>query len=246
MLKWFMSDLHIHTCLSPCGDLEMTPRKIIKQAIDRGLDIIAVTDHNSCKNISPIVELGKKSNIAIVPGIEICSREEVHILGLFNSVESAIEMQNTIYENLKSENDPEIFGMQVIGNISDEVEGFESKLLIGAADLSLEEIISHIHDLDGIAIASHIDRESYSVIGQLGFIPKGICFDALEVSPSASEEKINSLKAEHPDFEFVCNSDAHFLKDIGKCRTNFFIKKPTFDEMQKAFKKIDGRKISIN
>lgn len=241
-----MSDLHIHTCLSPCGDLEMTPRKIIKTAIDRGLDIIAITDHNSAKNLAPIVKLGKEFNLTVIPGIEICSKEEVHLLALFDSLEPAYEMQSFIYKRLNGKNDPNIFGMQVVGNEYDEVECFEDRLLISAADLNLDEIENEIHRLNGIAIASHIDRESYSIIGQLGFIPKGICFDALEVSPAASEEKINNLKAEHPNFEFVRNSDAHFLKDIGKCRTKFFIKKPTFDEMQKAFKKIDGRKISIN
>ncbi|MBU2445452.1 MAG: PHP domain-containing protein [Bacteroidetes bacterium] len=246
MLKWFMADLHIHTCLSPCGDLQMTPQKIIKQALERKLDVIAICDHNSGKNLNPIIKLGSQNGLSIIPGMEICSSEEVHVLGLFNLIESALEMQNIVYENLNGENDPDIFGMQVIGNESDEVEGFENKLLIGAVDLTLEEIVNHIHQLDGIVIASHIDRESYSVIGQLGFIPDSVKFDGLEVSASLPKEKLDQLKVEFSNYQLIQNSDAHFLNDIGKCTTQFFIKEPTFEEIKKAFKKINGRKISIN
>ena len=241
-----MADLHIHTCLSPCGDLQMTPQKIIKQALERKLDVIAICDHNSGKNLNPIIKLGSQNGLSIIPGMEICSSEEVHVLGLFNLIESALEMQNIVYENLNGENDPDIFGIQVIGNESDEVEGFENKLLIGAVDLTLEEIVNHIHQLDGIVIASHIDRESYSVIGQLGFIPDGVKFDGLEVSASLPKEKLDQLKVEFSNYQLIKNSDAHFLEDIGKCTTQFFIKEPTFDEIKKAFKKINGRKISIN
>lgn len=246
MLKWFMADMHIHSCLSPCGDLQMTPQKIIKQALDKKLDVIAIADHNSGKNLKPIVELGLKNGLSVIPGMEICSSEEVHVLGLFGSIDSAAEMQNIVYENLSGESDPDIFGMQVVGNEKDEVEGFENKLLIGAVDFTLEEIVNHIHRLDGLAIASHIDRESYSVIGQLGFIPSNVEFDALEISASLSKERINQFKEEFSNYQLIQNSDAHFLNDIGKCTTQFFIEEPTFEEIKKAFKKINGRKISIN
>lgn len=241
-----MADLHIHTCLSPCGDLQMTPQKVIKQALDKELDVIAICDHNSGKNLKPIIELGSKKGLSVIPGMEICSSEEVHVLGLFPSVDSAMEMQSIAYDNLKGENNPDIFGMQVIGNEKDEVEGFENKLLIGAVDLTLEEIVNHIHRLDGIAIASHIDRESYSVIGQLGFIPDNVEFDALELSASLSKERINQFKEEFSNYQLIQNSDAHFLEDIGKSTTKFFIEEPTFEEIKKALKKINGRKISIN
>lgn len=241
-----MADLHIHTCLSPCGDLQMTPQKIIRHALERKLDVIAVTDHNSGRNLKPIIKLGSQNGLSIIPGMEICSSEEVHVLGFFGSIDSAAEMQNIVYENLSGENDPDIFGMQVIGNESDEVEGFENKLLIGAVDLTLEEIVNHIHRLDGIAIASHIDRESYSVIGQLGFIPDSVKFDGLEVSASLPKEKLDQLKVEFSNYQLIQNSDAHFLEDIGKSTTKFFIEEPTFEEIKKALKKINGRKISIN
>lgn len=243
MLKLYRTDLHIHTCLSPCGDLKMTPQRIINQVLKNNIDIIAICDHNSAENVPALINAAKDKNVVVLPGMEICSREEIHVLALFENLETVFEMQAKIYEKLHGKNNPDVFGLQVVGNEFDEVLGFNDKLLIGAVDLSIEEIVNRVHKLGGLAIASHIDRESYSVISQLGFIPKSLELDALEISPSITCEDARKRFPEYQNYTFIQNSDAHFLEDIGKAKTEFLIEEPTFDEMKKAFKDNDGRKI---
>jgi 3',5'-nucleoside bisphosphate phosphatase len=181
-MKRYKTDLHIHSCLSPCGDLDMSPRRIVKRCREIGLDIIALCDHNSAENAAPAVRLGKNLGVQVLPGMEINSREEVHTLAIFDTVDQALAMQERIYGALNGTNRPEVFGDQVRANEFDEVEGFNDRLLIGAVDLGLKEIISNIHKLGGLSIASHIDRPSYSLLSQLGFVPPGVDLDAVEVS----------------------------------------------------------------
>jgi PHP family Zn ribbon phosphoesterase len=148
-----------------------------------------------------------------------------------------------VYRNLHGKNNPEAFGLQVIVSENDEVEGFQDKLLIGAADLSVEEVVSYIHRLGGLAIASHVDRESYSVIGQLGFIPENLDFDALELSKNISYAEARRRFAEYNRYPFIKNSDAHFLNDIGESTTGYFLEEPSFGEIRKALQSVDGRKV---
>ncbi|MBI5188431.1 MAG: PHP domain-containing protein, partial [Nitrospirae bacterium] len=168
----FRADLHIHTCLSPCADLLITPYRIVEKAASLGLNIIAICDHNSAENVEVAKRVAKEKGINAISGIEITSSEEVHILGLFGDIEDALKMQDIVYENLQlGENDEEVFGMQVIVNEKDEVLDFNKRLLIGATRLSVNKIVETIHSLGGLAIAAHIDREGFGIIGQLGFIP---------------------------------------------------------------------------
>lgn len=243
MLKTYKADLHIHTCLSPCGDLNMTPQKIINQALYNNVDIVAICDHNSAENVQAIIKAAERKPVTVIAGLEICTKEEIHVLALFENIEAALEMQTKVYDKLHGQNDPEVFGMQVIGNEMDEVLGFNDRLLIGAVDLSVEEIVNKIHQLSGFAIASHIDRENFSVISQLGFIPETLKFDALEISPNMSIKVARNKFPEYIDVAFVQNSDAHFIEDIGKCLTEFQIEIPSFVEIKMAIKDEYGRKI---
>ena len=243
MLKQFRADLHIHTCLSPCGDLKMTPQKIVQQAVNKKLNIIAICDHNSTENVSAVAKVAEGKNITIIPGMEVCTQEEIHMLALFENIEAAFEMQAKVYDKLQGKNNPEVFGMQVIGNEFDEVLGFNERLLIGAVDMSIEEVVNGIHKLNGLAIASHIDRESYSVIGQLGFIPETLRFDALEISLNISIEEAQKRFSEYQTYTFIQNSDAHVIEDIGKCTTEFLMERLSFDEIKKALRNNDGRKV---
>jgi len=243
MLKVYRADLHIHTCLSPCGDLKMTPQKIVQQAVNKKLNIIAICDHNSTENVSAVAKVAKGKNITVISGMEVCTKEEIHMLALFENIEAAFEMQAKVYDKLQGKNDPEVFGMQVIGNEFDEVLGFNERLLIGAVDMSIEEVVNGIHKLNGLAIASHIDRESYSVIGQLGFIPETLRFDALEISPNISIEEARKRFSEYQTYTFIQNSDAHVIEDIGKCTTEFLMERLSFDEIKKALRNNDGRKV---
>lgn len=241
MLRLLKADLHIHTCLSPCAELSMSPKGILDAAEKKGIDILGICDHNSSENSLAIMEAAKKKSVHILPGMEVTSEEEVHILALFDDIGNARKLQDHVYRSLPGKNDEETFGMQVLVNEKEEVLGFSDKLLIGATTIPLEEILRLIRSFEGLAIASHIDREAFSIIGQLGFIPENLELDALEISPSISVEE---AKNKYPySYPFTCSSDAHRPDDIGKSYTSFLIQDVTVTEIKKAFENEDGRKL---
>lgn len=240
----FRADLHIHTCLSPCADLFMTPYRIVEKAASLGLNIIAICDHNSVENAEVTKRLAKSKGINAIPGIEVTSSEEVHIIGLFNDIKDSLKMQDIVYENLQpGENDEEAFGMQVIVNEYDEVTGFNKRLLIGSTRLSVNKIVEVIHSLNGLAIAAHIDREGFGIIGQLGFIPPDLKFDALEISPNISVEKARIRFKEYSHIPWITSTDAHKLNNIGMVSTGFFMNHSTFDELCLTLRGIGERRI---
>lgn len=241
MFRPYKADLHIHTCLSPCTELDMSPNGILTSAMKKGMDIIGICDHNSSENSQAVINAAKEMPIRVIPGLEITSQEEVHVLALFDKVEAALKLQEYVYENLPGENDEEAFGRQVIVNEKEEVEGFNHRLLIGATTIPLEEVVRLIHSLGGLSIASHIDREAFSIIGQLGFIPENLALDALEISPRMALE--DAIKTYPYDFPITCSSDAHYPDDIGKGSTSFLLEEASLAEIKKALKNEAGRKL---
>ncbi len=245
MLKQLKADLHIHSCLSPCADDQMVPRKIIDRAKMNGLDMVAICDHNSAENVMVTQEIGQKEDVTVFGGMEATSQEEIHILALFDNTERLFEFQAVIYENLSGLNNEKVFGRQVIVDQDGQIIGLNNRLLIGATSLSLQEIVETIRRMDGLAIASHVDRDSFSVISQLGFIPEGLRFDALELSPNyqCPSPKGHGSGSQRYGFPLVTFSDAHFLSDVGKKFTIFLMKEPSVEEMRKALWGQDGRKV---
>lgn len=239
----FKADLHIHTCLSPCADLDMSPRKVVEKSIESGIDFIAVCDHNSVENVGAVLEAASSKGLFVIPGMEINSREEVHCLALFESLEQAKAMQDIVYSNLKGENSPEIFGEQVVANEFDEVLSFNNRLLIGSTEMTLENIIREVHGLGGVGIASHVDRPSYSILSQLGFIPEDLELDGLEISRRMDMESARKQLPDITGYPLITSSDAHFLGDIGSVFTRFIIEKPGLDEVQMALKGDAGRRV---
>ncbi len=246
MLRNFKADLHIHTCLSPCGDLEMSPQGIVKEAVKKGIDLIAICDHNSSENSGAVIRASEGKELTVLPGIEVTSKEEVHICALFDCVDDALKMQSLIYDNLEGENDEKAFGMQVVANAKDEVLGFNKKLLIGATSFSVEMVVDSIHSFNGLAIAAHIDREGFGIIGQLGFIPPDLQLDALEISPRMKMDEARARFSEYQQFPFICSSDAHYLGDIGEGATTFLLADATFEEIRLALKGEGNREIPIS
>jgi len=240
-IKEFKADMHIHTCLSPCADLEMSPRNIVQEAKKKGLDIIGICDHNSAENFPAVEKSAIQEGIKVIGGIEITSREEVHILGLFGTKKELFSAQRDIYSNLHGINDEKRCGLQVVVNEMDEVLHFNKKLLIGATELSIDEVVELIHKYNGIAIAAHVDREGFSIITNLGFIPEDLQLDALEITEPSRRDKIN--KGKH--FVFITSSDAHFIEDIGKRYSRFLMKEITFEEIKMCIANKNGRKVSI-
>ncbi len=243
MLRTIRADLHIHSCLSPCGDEEMRPRAVVKQALAMGLDMIAICDHNSAENIAPFMGAGSEGGLTVLPGMEVTSKEEIHLLALFNRQEDCVALQDLIYQNLPGENVEEVFGPQTVVNEKDETMGVNRKMLIGATLLPIEQIVSAVVSLGGVAIASHIDRQAFSLLGQLGFIPEGMPLDGLEISPRTSPEEAQGRFHSYGRFSFVRFSDAHYLEDIGKTFTRFLLEKTTSDEVKMALHHQEGRRV---
>lgn len=245
-MKSFRTDLHIHTVLSPCGDLEMSPANIVSSAIRHGLDIIGVTDHNSTKQCETVWKLGQKLGLTVIPGCEITSREEVHSLVLFADFDALavfqefLEQHLTIIPNISS-----IFGYQVVvdenDHILEEIDGY-----LGASlDASIEEVERKVHELSGIFIPAHIDRPRNSLFSQLGFIPPELKVDALQISKLADEKAIRGKYGIKPEITLVKFSDAHYPGDVGKTFSLFEMEEPTFIELRKALLGEDGRKVLI-
>ena len=237
--------MHIHTCLSPCSDWEMSPRKIVRQSLNSGLDIIAICDHNTAENCGAVMKEGENRGLSVLPGIEICSKEEVHILALFDKLDQVLEMQDYVYANLSGENQPEVFGYQVVANENDEVIGENPRLLIGATRLGLYDIITKTHNLGGINLCSHVDRTAYGIIGQLGFIPPDLQIDGVEVSYrvklASAREKVPGIGK----YPCIASSDAHFLDDIGKVWTNLVLAAATLAEIRLALQDKDDRRVMV-
>jgi predicted metal-dependent phosphoesterase TrpH len=246
MLKYFRGDLHIHTCLSPCADLTMSPKRVVEKAVDMNLDIIGICDHNSAENARAAIAAGATSKITVLPGMEATTVEEVHVIALFDEVDNVLHLQEIVYENLEpGENSEAIFGEQIIANEFDEVEGYNKRLLLGATTLTLKELAEKIHHLGGLVIAAHIDREAYSIIGQLGFIPEDLELDALEISSNTTRSRAVAQFPGIEKFPLITSSDAHSLQDIGNGYSSFLLETPEFNEIRNAFKKKDGRDVVL-
>ncbi|MBS3732044.1 MAG: PHP domain-containing protein [Desulfobacterales bacterium] len=243
LLQQFRADTHIHTCLSPCGQLEMGPKDIAAQSRRSGLDMIAVCDHNSAENAGAVMQAGNAAGVVVLPGLEICSREEVHMVALFETLEMAHRMQEFVYARLPGQNQPGVWGEQIVANEKNEVLGENHRLLIGATTLNLYEIVEQVHACNGLCIASHVDRQAYSLIGSLGFIPPDLEIDGIEVSFRVPLSRANETVAGIAGYPCVTSSDAHFLKDIGRASYGLQAATPSFAELRMALRKENGRKI---
>ncbi len=233
----FVADLHIHTCLSPCAELDMTPLRIIDAAVKNGLDIIAISDHNSAENAEIAMKIAQDKGITVLPAMEIASYEEAHVLAIFDSIDKVMNLQEVVYKNLPDGiADEKLRGYQLVVNERDEILGFNKRLLFGATNLSVKTLVDTIHSFGGLAVASHIDKEIFSVISQLGFISDDIAFDALEISYNTKRERAEAVFGEYKSIPWITSSDAHHLGDIGRRTTTFFLEEPSLEEIALAFK----------
>ena len=232
----FKADLHIHTCLSPCGDLEMSPRNIIQKAIEQGLDIIAITDHNSTRNVKTCMELGYRNNLFVIGGCEINTQEEVHCLAYFPDLQVLNEFQDYLDEHLPDiKNDTSLFGFQVAVDAFDNIVYEEDKALIVGLDVDLETVAEKVISMGGVFIPAHIDKSKNSIFSQLGFIPFDLKYSALEISWRTTIEKFVEKYPKLENEKFIRCSDAHYLEDIGKVYTWLKMEKPDWQNFVKEF-----------
>jgi 3',5'-nucleoside bisphosphate phosphatase len=242
----FFADLHVHTALSPCAGDSATPPNIVASAIENGMQMIAVTDHNSAENVGAVVKCGKLHGLKVIPGMEVSSREEAHMLCLLNSVESVLELQQIIYAALPdAPNRPDYFGRQLVMDGEGTVTGECMRLLMGAADLSIDAIMREVHRLGGLAIAAHVDRPSFSVIANLGMVPPGAQFDAVEISATLTKDEAIARFPSIEGFPVIAGSDAHFPQAIGSNPTLFLLEKMDLEDIRLAFQERGGREYLI-
>ncbi len=205
-------DLHIHSCLSPCGSLDMTPNNIVNMSKIKGLDIIAVTDHNACDHVRTVYELGQQLEILVLPGMEVQTKEEVHILCYFESVD-AIEAFDVALNPFKSKipNNIKVFGHQSVLNAEDAFVKEVEHALILSVDLGLEELQTLVRQYQGIMVPAHINKSANSLLVQLGFIPPELQFGTIEVYQKTRLDEKIALK-----YQKLYNSDAHYLEHISE------------------------------
>ncbi len=239
-MEVFKADLHIHTCLSPCGDLEMSPRNIVRRALEQGLNIIAITDHNTTRNVRTCIEVGRENNLFVIGGCEINSQEEVHCLAYFPNLKILDEFQAYIDAHFPDiKNEPSVFGYQVAVDKWDNIIYQEDKALFAALDQNIEAIAQKVHALGGVFVPAHIDKTKNSIYSQLGFIPLDLEYDALEISWRTDKETLLNSRPELASKRFIFNSDAHYLEDIGKVFTELYMEKLDWESFKKAFQKKD-------
>mgnify|MGYP001806055474 CR=1 FL=1 len=245
-MRTFRTDLHIHTVLSPCGGLEMSPVNIVSLANKRGLDIIGITDHNSTRHCHEVWCLARNTNLTVLPGCEMTSREEVHCLGLFEDFDALSCFQQFIDEKLiLIPHNPKIFGYQVIVDAKENILEELDYYLGASLNASVEEIEQKVHELNGIFIPAHVDRPRNSIFSQLAFLPQRLQVDALQISKLGDEKAIRAKYRIDPEISIVRFSDAHFPDDLGKTYTTFNLEEPTFAEIRKALKGEDGRSVKV-
>jgi len=243
-MKVFNADLHIHTVLSPCGSLEMSPKTIVQTAKAKKIDIIGITDHNSTRQCRVVASEAQKAGLTVFCGAEVTTKEEVHCLVFFENFEKLDEFQHFLDTNLPDiKNNVDLFGYQVVVNEDEEIVYEEEKLLISAINRSIDQVEQEVHRLEGIFIPAHVNRAKFSLISQLGFIPPDLKFDALELSKHMDTSAFMKSYPYLRNATIIRNSDAHQPEAIGSIFSKLVMESADFNEFRMAISKTGGREV---
>ncbi len=223
----------------------MIPPLIVRRARDLGLGIIAITDHNSAENVSAVMEAAKGFDLSVLPGMEVQTREEVHLVCLFDTLEQVLDWQEVVYDHLPAlRNKPEFFGAQFVVDATGDFVRYNERLLATSTSLSVEQVAAKVDQRGGLCIAAHVDRPSYSLLANLGFVPEGIRLAAVEITPRVCVEE---MRGQHPSlngYPFIYCGDVHRLDDMSD-RTILTLTEPTITEIFMAFRAMVGRKVKV-
>ena len=211
----FQYDFHIHSCLSPCGDTDMTPQNIVNMSRLMGYDVIALTDHNTARNCPAVMRAGEKAGLLVIPGMELCTSEEVHVVCLFPTLENALQFSDYVYDTLPPvKNKSSIFGEQLICNENDEITGTEERLLITASGISCMKVVETVQKFGGICYPAHIDRSSFSILSNLGTIDDSFGFTCAEIYDIIKETELKERYPYLKKLKIISDSDAHYLETM--------------------------------
>ncbi len=219
-------DLHNHSCLSPCGSLEMSPRRLVEEAFRRDIKILALSDHNAPYNLPAFGECCLERGITPLFGMEVTAQEEAHFLCLYGDLSPAMEMGESIYKRLIAlPNDPATLGDQIIVDRNENILGeLDKNLVNGSVDIPMDELLEMVHAQGGLFIPAHIDRPFFSIKSQLGFLPPGD-YDALEVLQSPCPLNTGGYRE-------ITGSDAHYPGDVGRRFFELDLPSPSFKALR--------------
>lgn len=234
----YRADLHIHTVLSPCGDLEMSPVNIINKAVEQKLDVIGITDHNSTLHGPLIRKLGERNNILVITGAEVTTKEDVHCLTFFENDEILGTFQHYLEKYLPPvKNKPSAFGYQVVVDEQENILEEIDNLLLTGLTRTIEEVEEMVHQLGGLFIPAHINKKANSLLENLGFLPPGLKVDAVEVTGNT---EVIEFRKQHPEFNnlsILKNSDAHHIDFVGKQFNEMEMESLSFEGFKNALLK---------
>lgn len=232
-------DLHIHSCLSPCGDNEMTPYNLVNMAKICGCDIIALTDHNTCLNCESAMRVGEDIGLTVVPGMELCTSEEIHCICLFPELKNALSFSYYVKSTLPPvKNREKIFGNQYIMDERDNILSSFELLLTTASGISIEILDELMKDYGGLWYPAHIDRSSYSILSSLGDFPEGLETSCFELTYGADEGFYRENYPEAKNRRLIRSSDAHYLESLMTDKEIIELETKT---AEKLIKKLSGK-----
>lgn len=244
-MKKFRADLHVHTVLSPCAAVEMIPPLIVQTALEKNIDLIAITDHNASANVGAVQKAAAGTPLTVLPGMEVQSREDVHLLTLFDTLETLEAWQREVDRALPDQqNRPEFFGEQFIVDETGDFLRHETRLLLTSLHLSIDEVFARVRQLGGLVIPAHVDRTAYGLLPILGLIPEDWQVPALEISRHTTPEKASATFPCVRGYPLIQDGDVHYL-DAFLGTTVFHLASPTLLEIRLALRHIDGRALYI-
>ena len=244
-MKTYQAELHIHTVLSPCAGVEMIPPLIVQSALEHGINLIAITDHNAGDNVAAVVKAAQNTGLTVLAGMELQTQEDVHVLCLFDKLEQLSELQSLVDQNLPDiKNKIDFFGEQFIVDHSGEFLRRKEQLLLTGTQLSFEQAFHAVTDLGGLFIPAHVNRQMFGLFYHLGFVPPGLPIEALEISRHISIEQAEHDFPQISAYPVIQSGDVHYLDDfLGVNR--FLLSEPTIAEIKLALKGEQGRRHSI-
>ncbi len=245
MVKTLRAEFHVHTVLSPCAEIEMIPPLIVEEALARGIQWIAITDHNASANVEAVVNAAKGSDLTVTAGMEVQTQEEIHSICLFDTLDQLWAFQQFVDSALPPlENRPDYFGEQFVLDETGDYLRTEKRLLLNSVTVSIRETWEKVQALDGILIPAHIDRKAFGLIANLGFIPIDTPVEALEISRHLSPATARSTYPQIGQIPLIKSGDVHRLEEfLGVNQLQ--VETPCVGELRKALAGLEGRTLKI-